>query len=279
MQDNITLFMKIAIIGCGAIGSAIARAIADGAVHAEVELLYDADRKAAERVSGFFKKKPRTARSIEEILNSDAELVVEAASQKAVKSFAAKILNSKKSLMVMSVGAFADENFFNEIKKIAEKNRVKIYLPSGAIGGLDALKSASAAEISEVCLTTTKPPKALKGAPYLIEKGTDVEKIRKKTVLYEGSALEAIKKFPANVNVAAALSLAGIGVKKTKVNVVADPSIGKNVHEIFAKGDFGEFKFRTENLPSPQNPRTSYLAALSAIATLKKIASPVEIGT
>ncbi len=260
--------MKIALIGCGAIGSVIAKAIADEAVSAELVLLYDADRKAAERVSGLFKKKPGIAASIEEILNSSADLTVEAASQKAVKSFAAKILNSKKSLMMMSIGALSDGKFFKKIKKIAEKNRVKIYLPSGAIGGLDALKSASAAKIYEVTLTTTKPPDALKGA----------EKIRERTILYDGSALEAIKKFPVNVNVAAALSLAGIGVKKTKVKVVADPSAKRNVHEIFVRGDFGEFKFRIENLPSPQNPRTSYLAALSAIATLKKITSAVEIG-
>lgn len=261
--------MRVALIGCGAIGSIIAKAIADGAVSAELELLYDADRKAAERVSGIFKKKPRIVESIDEIVNSDADLVVEAASQEAVKSFAARILGSKKSIMIMSVGALADGKFFKKIKKIAEKNRVKIYLPSGAIGGLDALKSASAAGISEVCLTTTKPPNALKGA----------EKIRKKSILYEGTAREAIKKFPANVNVAAILSLAGIGVKKTRVKVVADPGIDRNVHEVFARGDFGEFKFKVENVPLPQNPRTSYLAALSAIATLKKITSPVEIGT
>lgn len=271
--------MRVAIIGCGAIGGIIAKAIADGAVPAKLELLYDADRKAAERVSGFFKRKPRIAESIAEIVNSNADLVVEAASQGAVKLFAERILSSKKSMMLMSVGALADEKFFDKIKKVAEKKRVKIYLPSGAIGGLDALKSASAAKIYEVTLTTTKPPNALKGAPYLTEKGIDVEKISEKTILYEGNATEAIKKFPANVNVAATLGLAGIGVTKTKVRVAADPSIDKNVHEIFARGDFGEFKFRVENVPSPQNPRTSYLAALSAIATLKKITSPVEIGT
>ncbi|MFH1774139.1 MAG: aspartate dehydrogenase [Methanobacteriota archaeon] len=261
--------MRVALIGCGAIGSIIAKAIADGAVSAELQLLYDADRKAAERVLGIFKKKPRIAEGIEKILNSNADVVVEAASQEAVKSFAARILGSKKSIMIMSAGALADEKFFDKIKKIAGKNKVKIYLPSGAIGGLDALKSASAARIYEVTLTTTKPPNALKGA----------EKIREKAVLYEGSAREAIKKFPANVNVAVALSLAGIGVKKTKVRVVADPGSDKNIHEVFARGDFGEFKFRVENVPSPQNPRTSYLAALSAIATLKKITSHVEIGT
>jgi len=270
--------MRVVIIGCGAIGSIIAKEIADGVVPAELELLYDADRKAAERVSGIFKKKPRIVEGIDEIVNSNADIVVEAASQEAVKSFAARILGSKKSIMIMSVGALADEKFFDKIKKIAGKNRVKIYLPSGAIGGLDALKSASAAKIYEVTLTTTKHPNALKGAPYLIEKSIDVGKIREKAVLYEGSASEAIKKFPANVNVAVALSLAGIGVKKTKVKIVAEPDIDRNIHEVFARGDFGEFKFRVKNVPSPQNPRTSYLAALSAIATLKKITSAVEIG-
>lgn len=97
--------------------------------------------------------------------------------------------------------------------------------------------------------------------------------------MYEGPAREAVRKFPANVNVAATLSLAGIGLDKTKVKIVADPEVKNNIHEISVQGDFGELKTRVENVPSPQNPKTSYLAALSAIATLKKITDGVEIGT
>lgn len=271
--------MKIALIGCGAIGRVIASAAAEGMLDASLGLLYDADVGRAEALRSIFKKKPKIAEGIEDIVKADVDIVVEAASQDAVRRFALKILGSRKSMMIMSVGALADENFFSSVAKAARAGGVKVYLPSGAIGSLDSLKSAAAAKIYEVVLTTTKNPKSLAGAPYIAEKGIDLAKIKKKTVLYRGSALEAIRKFPANVNVAVALGLAGIGVGKTKVEVAADPNTDRNTHEIHVRGDFGEFKFVTENLPSPRNPRTSYLAALSAIATLKRIASPVEVGT
>lgn len=269
--------LKLALIGCGAIGSAIAKAAARGEVPAAIEYIYDLDQKSAEQVQKLFDKKPKLA-SVEKILRSEVSLVIEAASQGAVKQHAEKILSSKKNLMMMSVGALADEEFYNRLKKIAEKNSVKIYLPSGAIGSLDALKSASVGKIKSVTLTTTKPPRALKGAPFFEEKGVEAENIKERTMLFDGSAAEAVKKFPMNVNVALALSIAGIGAKNTRVIVVADPEAGANVHEIYVEGEFGEFFFKTRNLPFPENPRTSYLAALSAIAMLKRIASSVEVG-
>jgi aspartate dehydrogenase len=270
--------MKIALIGCGAIGRAIAKAAVDRVITASISYLYDTDRKRGEELSGILRPKPRICRSIKGILESDAELVVEAASQKAVKEYASNILNAKKSLLIMSVGALLDEEFYNTLKAIAEENEVKIHLPSGAIGGLDAVRAASLGKISEVKLVTTKHPRALAGAPYLVKKGINLRGIRKKMAIYEGTALEAVKEFPANINVSAALSLAGIGAAKTRVAIVADPRARRNIHEITAKGDFGSLTMRFENLPSPDNPRTSYLAALSAIATLKRLSSPVEIG-
>lgn len=271
--------MKVALIGCGAIGSVISGAIAGQVVPVSLELVYDRNKERAQKVCKGFKKKPKIAGSVNEIIDSDVELVIEAASQQAVKLFAVNVLESGKSMMIMSVGALADTKLCDEIKNCAEKNRVKVYLPSGAIGGLDALNSASIGEIYEVTLKTTKHPKGLKDAPYLLEKGIDLNKIKERKILYFGNASEAIKRFPANVNVAAALSLAGIGVDKTRVWVIADPSVDKNIHEIHAKGEFGEFTFKVENVPSPKNPKTSYLAALSAIATLKKITSALDIGT
>lgn len=270
--------MEIALIGCGAIGGAIAKAVKNGVIHASISCLYDTDVERCEELSGILRPKPRICRSIKGILDSDAELVVEAASQKAVKEYASSILKAKKSLLIMSVGALLDTEFYSTLKDIARAKGVKIYLPSGAIGGLDAMRAASLGKISEVKLVTTKHPRALAGAPYLARKGIDLGGINKKMVIYEGSALEAVKEFPANINVSAALSLAGIGAAKTRVAVVADPRLKRNIHEITANGDFGSFTLRFENLPSPENPRTSYLAALSAIATLKRLSSPVEIG-
>jgi len=270
--------MKIALIGCGAIGRAIAKAVKGGVIQASIRCVYDTDVERCEELSDVLHPKPRKCRDIKEILESDAELVVEAASQKAVKAYAPSILKTKKSLLIMSVGALLDEGFYNTLKDIARAKGVKIHLPSGAIGGVDAIKAASLGNISEVKLVTTKHPRALAGAPYLARKGINLRGIRKKMTIYEGSAIEAVKEFPANINVSATLSLAGIGAAKTSVAIVADPRVKCNIHEIIANGDFGSFTMRFENLPSPENPRTSYLAALSAIATLKRLSSPVEIG-
>lgn len=271
--------MKLALIGCGAIGRVIAGAVKEGVIDSTLEYLYDVDTGRSRELAALLDSKPRICRDIREILESEAELVVEAASQKAVKEYAPRILKAKKSLLIMSVGALLEEPFYKDLKNLARAKGVKIFIPSGAIGGLDALKSASIGKVYEVKLVTTKHPQGLKGAPYLRRHGIRVEGIRKKMVLYEGRASEAVKEFPANVNVSAALSLAGVGASKTRVAIVADPRARRNIHEITARGDFGSVTLRFENLPSPENPRTSLLAALSAIATLKRLSSPVEVGT
>ncbi|MFQ5888377.1 MAG: aspartate dehydrogenase [Candidatus Hydrothermarchaeales archaeon] len=269
--------MDIALIGCGFIGEFIARAITDGKIDADLLVVLDRHEEKMEKICRLFETRPKVARDIHDILDSDAELVVEAASIVAVRLFALDILKSKKSIMTMSTGAFADQELYDKVIETAKENNVKVYLPSGAIGGLDALRSASYDKIKEVTLETIKHPKSFKGAPYLIKNKIQLEGIHKKRTLYEGNAAEAIKGFPANVNVAVALALAGIGVEKTQVKIIADPDIGQNIHTINVKGEFGEFSFNVKNLPSPKNPKTSYLAALSAIATLQKIISPVKI--
>jgi aspartate dehydrogenase len=128
-------------------------------------------------------------------------------------------------------------------------------------------------------LRTTKPPKALENAPYLKEKNISLKDLKEKKLVFQGNALQAIRGFPANVNTAVAVSLAGIGAEKTTVEIVADPQSTRNIHEISAEGEFGKLYFKVENLPSPENPRTSLLAAFSAIATLKSITKPMVIGT
>lgn len=215
---------------------------------------------------------------IEELLHS-VDLVIESASQNAVRLFVPRALEAGCDVMILSVGALADEELRKKLFRLAQQNNCKLYFPSGAVVGIDGINSASAAEISSVTLTTRKPPSGLAGAPYVVCKGIELEKIEKETLLFEGSASEAVKAFPANVNVAATISLAGIGFERTKVRVIADPTLSRNVHEITVEGEFGKFFTRVENLPSPENPKTSYLAALSAISTLKKIMNPIKIGT
>jgi aspartate dehydrogenase len=269
--------MRIALIGCGAIGRVIAGAVNDGVVDATLVCVYDMDTESSNRLASRMDPSPRVSESIRGVLDSDADLVVEAASQAAVRSYAVRILEAGKSLMVMSVGALLDDELLKAVRRAAKSKGVKVYVPSGAVGGLDALKAASLAKVYEVKLTTTKHPRSLKGAPALRDiEGLDWDR---KMVLYEGNAWEAVRKFPANINVSAAVALAGLGAQKTTVRLISDPDVRENIHEVSARGDFGSFTLRFRNLPSPDNPRTSFLAALSAIATLKRLSSPIEVGT
>ena len=155
---------------------------------------------------------------------------------------------------------------------------IDIYLPSGAISGLDGLKSAMMAKVKSATLTTRKPTAGLKGAPYIKEKNIDLDSIKKETVIFEGTAEDAVKGFPQNVNVSATLSMCGLGPKNTKVRIVTSPDYTSNTHEVEIEGDFGRLKTVTENVPMPTNPKTSYLAALSAIAVLSDIISSSRIG-
>ena len=168
-----------------------------------------------------------------------------------------------------------------DILEIAEKYpQLKICLAHSARFLKSALiKAAALKKIDSVLLTTRKPKEGLRGALYIKEKGMDIDSFEKETVIFEGSALEAIKAFPKNVNVSSALSLAGIGAKKTKVRIICDPGIKRNIHEIKVEGDSGKIFIRMENFPSPDNPKTSYQAALSAMAVIKGIADNVKIGT
>jgi aspartate dehydrogenase len=154
----------------------------------------------------------------------------------------------------------------------ARSRGCQIHIPSGAICGLDGIRSAMEAGLHQVTITTRKPPKGLEGAPYLVQNNIDISNLREPKVVFEGTAMDAVKYFPQNVNVAAALSLAGIGAVETRVRVIADPTTTVNSHEIVAEGAFGRLKTVTENLPSPRNPKSSYLASLSAVAELRNAA-------
>ena len=163
--------------------------------------------------------------------------------------------------------------------ELARTHRCCLYLPSGGVVGIDGLKAARIGKIHRAMITTRKPPQGFEDAPYVIKHGIKLKNLKEEKVLFEGNAIAAVKGFPKNINVSATLSLAGIGAKKTKVRIIATPHMLVNVHEIYVVGDFGSFYTRTENFPSEQNPRTSRLAMLSAIATLERILKNVKIGT
>ncbi|HEX6647413.1 MAG TPA: aspartate dehydrogenase [Nitrososphaeraceae archaeon] len=269
---------KISIIGCGAIGSELAQHV-DSNMAKNVTLLSILDirpENAQTLKSKLSNNSPLIFNNFADFVKSesfkDVELVIEAASQNAITSYLNQLISFKKDVLVMSVGAFANSAFFSEVSRNVESNDINIYVPSGAIAGIDALKSVKNS-VSYVTLTTTKNPNSLKDSPFFKKNNLTVDSIKKRTLIFEGSAIEAVQNFPTNVNVAALLGLAGIGVEKTKVNVIADPSIRINKHEIKVIGKFGELIVRVKNIPSSTNPKTSYLAILSVIECLRSITS------
>jgi aspartate dehydrogenase len=268
--------LKIGLVGCGAIGTEIAKAIDSGEIDANLVAVCDHNPATANALIDSLQAKPIKAKLDELVSLSD--LVVEAASQKAVPAIALAALEKGKSLMIMSVGALVDQELYRKLKNLAKEHDSRVYIPSGAISGLDGLKSASIGTIRKVTLTTTKNPKGLVGAPYILEKKIDLGALTKATVIFEGTAAEAVKAFPANVNVAATICLAA-REGEVRVKIIADPNIQVNRHEIVVEGDFGQIYTKVENVPFPRNPKTSYLAALSAIATLRSIVEPLKIGT
>ncbi|HKG30265.1 MAG TPA: aspartate dehydrogenase [Nitrososphaeraceae archaeon] len=279
------MFRKVGIIGCGTIGSELALAIDSGKVKkASLLLLYDKVENAVVKLKSKLENSNTTTFSnFSQFISSSAfantDIIVEAASQDAVRKFAKTIIQSGKDLIIMSVGALTDGDLLHELSDIASKKEVHIYVPSGAIAGIDAIRSIRHL-LKSVTISTTKTPKALAGAPFFEKTRIKPESITKKRLIYEGTARDAVKKFPSNVNVAAALGLAGVGMDATKVKIIADPAISVNQHEITAKGKFGEIKILLQNTPSPSNPKTSYLAVLSAVECLRSISDDnIRIGT
>jgi len=268
---------RIGLLGCGAIGTQIALAIDSGKIPATLTHVYDIERSQADNLVSKLKQKPEVVANSHLLSSNPVELVVEAASQDAVRNDAVSILQNKKDMMIMSAGALLDESVFEVISDACRDFGKTVYLPSGAIAGLDALKAVKD-ELESVVLVTTKNPNSLKGAPFFDSSDIDPEKISEPTVLFDGTAKEAVSLFPKNVNVSALLSL--VGLNNTSVRVVADPNTDKNTHEINANGKFGNLKITVENVPDSMNPKTSRLATLSAVELLRQICTKeVQIGT
>lgn len=254
--------MKVGIVGCGAIGSEVARAASamDGV---DALLLHDIDPDATHGLRQL--PKARLAKSAAALVD-ESDLVIECANKGVVQGAVRDALRKGKKAMVLTVGALADDKLREELLALARAHGGKIYVPSGAVMGVDGVKAAAEADLKSVTLVTTKPPAGL-------QKDTD-----RWTMLFSGPARQAVKEFPKNVNVAATLSLAGLGFDQTHVQVAIDPLATRNSHKVIIEGNFGRARIEVENLPSPSNPATSYLASLSAIALLRRIVSPIEIG-
>ncbi len=269
--------LRVGIIGCGAIGGEIALAC-QGRLKKRIELvgICDTDKVRCEALKNRLKPQPKVMDRLELIKRGNLDLVVEAASAKVSADIVKECLKAKRNVLVMSAGGLLGRRgLLNSILRADSK----VYLPSGAICGIDGLKAASIGRIGSARMTTRKPPGAFEGAPYIMEKRIDLNSVTKETTLFEGTAKEAVEAFPQNINVAATLSLTGIGEENVKVRIVTSPDYLKNVHEVEIEGDFGAIMTRTENIPSEANPKTSYLAILSAIAALEGIANNFRVGT
>jgi aspartate dehydrogenase len=215
----------------------------------------------------------------EGLLGARPEAVIEAASHEAVREHLVAILDAAVSVVVLSAGALADDALRMAAEAAAARSGALFYVPSGGIGGLDALKTACLAGVDEVSIQVAKPPAAWKGIPYVERLGIELEKLREPRVLFEGPARDGVPHFPQNVNIAAVLSLGGIGMDRTRLKVVADPALTLNTHTIRVSGASGRMTIVLENVPAPENPKTSFLACYSALAALRALESRTRYGT
>ncbi|MFP4171812.1 MAG: aspartate dehydrogenase [Candidatus Hydrogenedentota bacterium] len=265
--------MKVGLVGCGNIAADICRAVQQGALPVTLTALTDVEPGKAEELKHDQGLDCPVVPLEENAARSD--FLVECATGDAVPGVVAAAIEAGCDCLILSLGGLLTEL---ELLKQAREGGVRLRLPSGALCGLDGIRAAREGGLDRVTLTTRKPPQGLSGAPYLAERGIDVDGLSEALTVFEGTALEAVKAFPKNVNVAAALSLAGLGPENTTVRVVADPAAKVNSHEVEAEGAFGRLKTVTENRPSPRNPKTSYLASLSAIAELRRAAEAFVSG-
>lgn len=207
------------------------------------------------------------------------DVVVEAASHDVVRQHGAAVLEAGVSLVVLSAGALADDSLRKRLEAVSRARGGMLYVPSGGIGGLDALKAACAAGVEEVEISIAKPPRAWKGIAFVERLGVDLDRLTEPALLFSGSARDGVPHFPANVNIAAVLAMAGIGFDRTRMRVIADPALTHNTHSIRVRGRSGTISVRLESVPSPDNPKTALLACYSAIAALDSMRSTVRYGT
>lgn len=266
--------LRVAIGGMGAIGKTLAQALDKGIPGLALTAVSARDKERARQVVGGFSSPPRVVELAE--LADLADIVVECCPAALFAEVAGPAVERGRIFVPSSVGALLDHM---QLVDRARQTGARIVAPTGALLGLDAVRAAAEGNIREVRIVTNKPPGGLAGAPHIVANRIDLGAITEPTLVFSGSAREAIKGFPANVNVAVALSLAGIGPDRTRIEVWADPTVTRNIHRIVCDSDSARFEMKIENIPSPDNPRTGLITALSVIACLRGMVSPLRVGT
>lgn len=259
--------IKIGIAGLGAIGSAVARAVTDSPGIGDLRLHAVSDPS------------PKTMATVQNVsfdtLAQECDLIIECLPAEIVPLLAEACLSQNKDIIFISSAALL---LYPQIVENLKCSDSKAYLPSGALCGLDGVRAMKEMGIEEARIASTKPPKGFTGAPYIIEKQIDLAGITQKTRIFEGNAFEASKGFPANINVAATLSLAGVGATDTRVEIWADPNAVGNAHEITVRSQYSTINSRVENMPDPMNPKSSVLTAQSIVACLRNMNNALIIG-
>lgn len=269
--------MRIGIIGGGVIARLLLehRAQLDGA--RVVAILGRSDASRANLLAQEFGVPFVTG--LQALVALKPEAVVEAASHDAVRQYAAPLLDAGVAVIVLSGGALCDDALRSRLEELAAQRGAMLYVPSGGIGGLDALKAACAAGVDEVEIAVTKPPAAWKGIAYVERLDIDLDRLTGPVTLYDGTAREGVPHFPANVNIAAVLSMAGVGFDRTRLKAVADPRLKLNTHYINVRGKTGSISIKLESVPAPDNPKTAMLACYSALAAVRALGAHVRYGT
>jgi aspartate dehydrogenase len=265
--------LRVAIAGLGPIGKRVAEALdrgIDGLVLTAASAQYP--EKHRDWLGNL--RTPPVMLPIEKLVDV-ADIVIECAPAKLMRSIVAPFVTSGKTAIVLSAGALLENE---DLVELARQNRGQIVVPTGALIGLDAVTAAAVGTIHSVRMVTRKPVQGLAGAPYLVENKIDIEQITEPLKIFDGTAREAAKGFPANLNVAVALSLAGIGPDRTRLEIWADPALTRNVHRVEVESDSARFSMSIENIPS-ENPKTGRITALSVIAFLRKQRAPLRVGT
>ena len=256
--------VRVGIAGLGAIGRAVARRLAAVASGAGAKARAWVDEAGIDRPVMALDAFPE-----------HADLVVECAPASVLDAICRPMLSAGRRVMVLSCGALLPRP---ELIELARAHGGQIIVPTGALLGLDAVTAAAEGEVRSVRMVTRKPPRGLVGAPYLARHGIAVEGVTEPMRVFCGTAREAAEGFPANVNVAAALALAGIGPDRTTIEIWADPGVTRNCHSIEVDADSARFSMTIENVPS-ENPKTGRITALSALAALRKLGAPLRVGT
>jgi aspartate dehydrogenase len=265
--------LRVAIAGLGPIGMKVAEALdrgIDGLVLTAVSV-----QNPEKHLTWLGNLRTTPAVLPIEQLSEAADMVIECAPGRLLRSIVAPFVAKGKTAVVLSAGALLDNE---DLIELARQNGGQIVVPTGALIGLDAVTAAAVGNIHSVKMVTRKPVQGLAGAPYIVENNIDIERITEPLRIFEGTAREAAKGFPANLNVAVALSLAGIGPDRTRLEIWADPTVTRNIHRVEVESDSARFSMSIENIPS-ENPKTGRITALSVIAYLRKQRSALSVGT